>query len=182
MDRAERTTEIARLTEKFSQSELALCANYQGLNVIEVTELRAKLRTLGVDAGVVKNTLAKISVNSAMKESDAAEREKFLKLLDGPNFVVFSDSDPIAPMKTFANFQVDHPKLVIKGAWFDGKCINDADVIELSKLPSREETLAKLLSLMQAPATQLVRLLQAPGSGVVRLVDACRRKLEESGK
>jgi large subunit ribosomal protein L10 len=182
MDRAQRTAEIERLTGNFRQSQIALCANYQGLTVAEMTELRRKLRTSGIKVGVVKNTLAKISVNAALKDADQAEREKMLKVLEGPNFVVFSDNDPISPTKAVTAFQTDHPKLVVKGAWFEGKCLSEAQVVELSKLPSREETLSKLLRLMQAPATQLVRLLQAPGSGTVRLIDAYRRKLEEGGK
>ena len=177
MERAEKKTMIEGLSQQFSKAQIALCADYRGLTVGQVTILRRNLRGVGATACVVKNKLAKRSVDASITGGD---KDAFNKVFKGPSFLVFSDIDPIAPAKVIAEFAKLNDKLSIKGAWVDGKFLDAANVVALSKMPGKQELLAQLLSLMNAPATRLVGLLAAPAGQVVRVLDAQRQKLEGS--
>lgn len=183
MDRQEKQAEVEFLDKALASAQVALCADFRGLTVSEVTELRKQLRKSGARARVVKNTLVRLAAAKALKAVGASESElnKFVALFDGPNFVVYSDTDPIAPAKVISGFAKDHQNLKIKGGWVDGSFVDQAGVDTLSKMPGREETLARLLALISAPATQLVRLLAEPGTQVVRVIDAQRANLEKKG-
>jgi len=179
MDRAEKQTEIGYLTECFSKTKVALCGDYRGLTVAQITALRKELRPKGAYGRVVKNTLARLSANEVFKDADRAQLDKFIKAFDGPSFVVFSNDDPVAPAKVLSDFGKKNEKFQIKGGWFEGAYVDQAGVETLSKMPSREETLGKLLGLLAAPATQLVRLLQAPSQQFVQVLEGHRSNLEK---
>lgn len=180
MDKATKQNEIAALTESFSKAQVALCAEYRGLTVGQITQLRRQLRGSGLHGRVVKNTLAKLSVQEVLKQASEAEKTKFLELFENPCFVIFSDEDPVSPAKLATQFGKEFKSFQVKGAWFEGTCLDKSGVESLSSMPSREETLAKLLALMQAPATQLLRLIKEPSSRVVRVLGAQRDKLEKA--
>lgn len=177
MDRAQKQTEIQGLVKHFTKAQIALCADYRGLTVGQVTTLRRNLRNVGAVSRVVKNKLAKRSVDESIT---GADKEAFSKVFKGPSFVVFSDVDPIAPAKVIADFIKTTDKFSIKGAWVDGKFLDAANVEALSKMPGKQELLGQLLSLINAPATRLVGLLAAPAGQVVRVLDAQRQKIEGS--
>jgi large subunit ribosomal protein L10 len=179
MDRAEKKAEIESLNDHMSRSQIAICADARGLTVAEVTELRKNLRKAGSFAKVVKNTLARLAVDKAYASAEAAELEKFKKLLEGPSMMVFSYKDPVAPSKALTDFAKTHDKLKVKGGFIDGECVDESGVKTLSNMPGKEELLGKLLALINAPATQLVRLMQAPGTQMVRVLDAQREKIEK---
>lgn len=179
MDRVEKQQEIELLDGLFAKSQITICADYRGLTVAQVTELRKNLRKNDCFGKVVKNTLAKISIERSFKEAKAAELEKFSNLLEGPSLMVFSYSDPVAPSKILSEFAKSNDKLKIKGGWLDGSFVDAPGVDMLAKLPGKQETLGKLLGLLAAPATQLVRLLQAPSTQIVRVIDAHRENLEK---
>ena len=100
-------------------------------------------------------------------------------MLEGPNGWVFAYDDPVLLSKTLVKFVDANEKMTIKGAMFEGELMDPAQVKALSQMPSKPELQAKLLALMQAPATQLVRLIQEPGSRVVRLLDAAAKGKSE---
>jgi large subunit ribosomal protein L10 len=179
MDRAEKQTEVELLSECFRTAELALCADYRGLTVEKVTNLRRALRQSGATSRVVKNTLAKLSLEKAYQDADAAEVKKFIDLLKGPNFLIFVKKDAVVSAKVAAKFEKDLEHLAIKGGWFAGKFLDKSGVVEFSNMASKEETLAKLLCLLSTPATQLVRVIQAPAQQLVRVLEAYRAKLEK---
>lgn len=179
MERAEKQQEIEQLNDYFTKSQIAICADYRGLTVAQVTDLRKNLRKNDCVGKVVKNTLARISLERTFKDADGGELEKFMGLLEGPSLMVFSFKDPVAPSKILSEFAKGNEKLTIKGGWLEGNFVDAGGVDTLAKLPSKEETLAKLLALINAPATQLVRLLQAPSSQVVRVIEAHRENLEK---
>jgi len=182
MERAEKEAEVKFLTDCFTKSKVALCADYRGLTVGQVTKLRKEIRGMGAVARVTKNTLARISAQKVYGDSaKAQELENFLKLLEGPSMLFFSYTDPVAPAKVLAKFAKDNEKLRIKGGWLDGSCMDSKAVDALSKLPGREETLAKLLSLINTPARQLMQLLKTPGTQTVRVIDEQRKKIEAKG-
>lgn len=180
MERADKDTEIQSLSESFEKSPIALCADYRGLTVEEITVLRRTLREAHCFGKVVKNTLARISATRVLSDSDPKEVARFVDLFKGPSLLVFSEDDAVAPAKILANFAKDHNALEIKGGWLDGSCLDQEGVSQLSSLPSKEELQAKLLSLIQAPATQLVGVLSAPAGQLVRVVEARRKQLEEA--
>lgn len=180
MERAEKNSEIEFLTSVFSKSQIALCADYRGLNVAEITTLRKKLRDNGAIGKVVKNTLAKISAKKALGENGEVTDplQKFLDLFDGPSFLIYSDKDPITSAKIVQEFIKTKETFKVKGAWVDGAFVDTRGVDALAKMPSKEETLSMLLRLISTPATQMVRLLNAPASQLVQVIEAYRRKLE----
>jgi large subunit ribosomal protein L10 len=96
------------------------------------------------------------------------------KLLEGPNGWVFAYEDPVMLSKALIKFATDNDKLKIKGGVFEGQFMDTAGVKVLSQMPSKPELQAKLLAMINAPATQLVRLMQEPGARVVRLIESLR--------
>ncbi len=183
MNRAEKQTEVEFIQNSLTQAQVALCADYRGLTVAEITKLRKKLRDSGAQSRVVKNTLAKISAKKAFGSAKASDLEKFVTMFKGPSLLVVSSTDPVAPAKVISDFvKESKEKLKIKGGWIDGACLDGKGVDSLSKMPGKKETLAKLLSVLVAPATQFVRLLQAPGTQTVQVLEAHRKNLEEKGK
>lgn len=182
MDKAEKIQEVESLSNAFSSSIVALCADYRGLTVEQITNLRAGLKEQGAYGQVVKNTLAKISVNKAHQESDEEEVQKFAATFSGPSLVIFSESDPVSPAKVLAKYAKEYQALEIKGGFFEGRYLDVTEVENLSSMPSKEELYAKLLSILSAPATKVVQLLQAPATQLTRVIDAQRAKLEEQGQ
>jgi large subunit ribosomal protein L10 len=181
MERAEKQAEVERLNGMFATTQVTLCGDYRGLSVAAITKLRRELRSKGAQGVVVKNTLARLSANGSFAGADKAQLEKFVSLLKGPSFVVFSDKDPVSPAKVLSDFAKKNDKFKIKGGWLDGAFVDQAGVETLSKMPSREETLGKLLGLLAAPATQLVRLMKAPAQQMVQVLEGHRSNLEKKG-
>ncbi len=165
------------MTSAISNSQLALCLDYRGMKVSQMTTFRRKLREKGVKGRVVKNTLLRIASKQSLQGKDESQVEKFLGLFEGPSMLVYAD-EPVSSAKVVADFVKDNKELTIKGAWVEGAFLDADSVVELSRLPGREETLGMLLNLMLAPATQLVRLLNAPATQLARCIDAYREKLE----
>ena len=180
MERSEKHAEVELLNDSFKSSQIAFCADYRGLTVAKITALRRELNKANARARVVKNTLVTLAAKKAFSDAQGPELERFLKVFEGPSFVVLADGDPIAPAKVLAKFAKDNDKLSIKGAWFEGAFVDKAGVVSLSTMPGREETFAKLLSLMMAPATQLVRLIKEPSAQLVRTIEAHRVNLEKA--
>lgn len=179
MDRNEKQAELSSLVDGLAKSKIAICADYRGLTVAKVTELRRELRAAGSTAKVVRNTLARIAIrkNEEGRGGNTAELDKFLTSLDGPTLLVCCDQDPVAPTKVLAKFAKGTDKFRVKGCWLDGAYVDAAGVESLSTMPGKEETLAMLLSLISTPATQLVRVLSEPGAKVARVLEAYRAKL-----
>lgn len=178
MNRAEKQQEIELLSKCFSDAEVAICADYRGLNVEQITSLRRELRKMGASCRVVKNTLAKLAVKEVFKSESSEELEKFIELFGGPNFVIFGKDDVVESAKMAEKFAKDFEHLKLKGAWFEGQFLDQKGVSQFAKMASKEETLGKLLNLMSTPATQLVRLLQAPAQQLVQVLNAHKENLE----
>jgi large subunit ribosomal protein L10 len=181
MDQATKQLKIEELMETLSQTKVTVCANYRGLSVAKMTELRRELRKTGSDAVVVRNTLARIAVKRVEdgRNAKATELEQFLSIIEGPTLVVYSLNDPVQPTKVLAKFAKSNEAFKVTGCWLDGAFVDPAGVQQLSTMPGREETLAMLLGLLSAPATRLVRVLSEPGAQVARVVEGYRKKMEE---
>lgn len=178
MDKTQKQEEIKLMTEHLNKAQAFFVADYRGLTVADITKLRRDLHDTGATSKVTKNTLVKRSIDSTLANRNAGEAGKLKGLLEGTNFFVLADSDVVSPAKVLAKFAAGNQKLKIKGAWFEDKFLDPSGVDSLSKMPSKEELIGKLLGLLNAPATQALRLLQAPASSLVRLLGAYQEKIK----
>lgn len=174
MDSAEKTSLTAEFAEAFKAAGASYLVSYQGTKCEDLTKLRRSLRPSGSKLRIVKNTLAK-------KALAGTGGEKLNDLLAGPVAVIWAGKDPVAPAKVLAEFTKNIETFQVKGGLIDGQVINATAVGELAKLPSKEELISKLLSLLNAPAIKLLQTINAPASQVVGVLGAYKRKLEEQG-
>ncbi len=172
MNREQKTENVAVVRDKFNVANMAIVTEYRGLTVSQMAELRREVYSAEGEYKVIKNTL----VRRALKDGSYGSFESLLK---GPNGWVFAYQDPVNLSKALVKFSRAHEMLKIKGAVLEGEFLEPAKVMELAKLPSRPEIQAKLLSLLQAPATQLVRLIQEPGARMARLLEMVRKSKSE---
>jgi large subunit ribosomal protein L10 len=164
----EKAETVAAVHELLKSAKMAIVTEYRGLSVAQITRLRREIRQASGEYQVIKNTL----VRRALQDTVFGDLEK---LLEGPNGWVFAYEDPVVLSKALIKFADDNDKLKIKGGVFEGKFMDTAGVKVLSQMPSKPELQAKLLAMINAPATQLVRLIQEPGARVVRLVESLRK-------
>jgi len=176
MNVQEKQAFVSSLVERLSAADATFVIDYKGCSCSELTQIRGELRETGASMSVIKNTLLKRAVNQA---SIAGMDELFV----GPTAVVLTET-PVESAKVLAKYSkefADDDKFTLRGGYLDGNVVDKAGVIELSKLPSKEELYGKLLGLLQAPASQLVRMLNAPAGEMVRLLAAWRDELEKKG-
>ncbi|MDR3543164.1 MAG: 50S ribosomal protein L10 [Desulfosporosinus sp.] len=152
----EKSQVVSEIKEKFQQASGVILADYRGLTVAQVTQLRTKLREAGVEYRVMKNTLVRRAANEVGVEG----LDAYLK---GPTALAFS-ADPVAPAKVLTEFaKVNKLKTFkIKAGVLEGKVIGAEEVKALAELPSREVLLAMVLRGMQAPLTGMANVLQGP--------------------
>lgn len=152
MDLIEKKKIVENLQERFSKSAIVIITDYKGLDVATINELRGKLREENVEFQVVKNTL----LTRASADTDVDLIKEHFR---GPSAVALSYDDPIAPAKIIMDFAKDHKALEVKVGVMSGKTLDAGQIKALSTLPSREELLAKLLSVLNGVPTSLVRTL-----------------------
>ncbi|MCB0324484.1 MAG: 50S ribosomal protein L10 [Bdellovibrionales bacterium] len=174
MNFQEKEAAVADLVGRFENAAATFLVDYKGCGCAELTALRRELRPAGADFAVVKNTLAKRAIADTGAEGLA---ENFV----GPTAVVWSSTDPVSPAKILSNFSKKQESFAIKAGFVDGQVVDSAGVDALASLPSREELLAKLLALMNAPAVQLLQMMNAPAAQLVRTLEAWRVELEKRG-
>ena len=143
---------VEDLKGKLETTKVVIVTDYKGLNVAQMTELRRKLSEANVEYKVVKNTLLK-------RASEGTDAMMLADVFKGPSGIALSFDDPVAPAKVLTQFAKDNNKLEIKAGVMDGKLLSLNDITALSKLPSREELLAQVLSAMNAVPAGLVRAL-----------------------
>jgi len=147
---------VAEVTAKLRESSCTVVADYRGLNVAQVTELRKQLREAGVEFQVLKNTLVRRATAEAeLTELDAA--------LTGPTAIAFSKDDVVAPAKVLSDFAKKNEKLKVKAGVVEGRVVDVAQISALANLPSREGLLSMLLSVLQAPVRNFALAVKAVG-------------------
>ena len=174
MARAEKAAAVAELTERFQTSSGAVLAEYRGLTVAQLAELR---RALGEHAtfSVVKNTLTKIAA------TEAGVAEELDGLLSGPSAIAFVKGDVVEAAKGLREFAKANPALVIKGGVIDGKSMSPPEISRLADLESREVLLAMLAGAMKASMSQAAAVLGALPTQMAQLAGALQAKLEAEG-
>ena len=151
--RAEKSGEIDALTKAFKEGKSAAFADYQGMKVASVSALRKKMHGEGVDYLVAKKTLLALAAKNAGYEID-------FRAFPGMLGVAFAHEDEMAPAKLIGDAGKDAPiKLV--GGIFEGKSVDQAFIVALSKLPNKKQLLGQLLSVLNGPMSAFVRLLNA---------------------
>jgi len=155
LDRAKKEMIVAEIHDKAKKMSTAILADFQGLNVSQMTDLRNRLREQGVEIKVAKNTLLRIAAKDT-------ELEKVKDFFLGPTALVFGYKDPIAPSKILVDYAKDQPALKIKAGIVEGKVLKKDEIEQLAELPSREVLIAQLLMLMKSPVTRFVNVLASP--------------------
>jgi large subunit ribosomal protein L10 len=172
VDRAEKSAAVASLGEVFKTTKVVVVAHYSGLTVAQMQSLRRQMRQAGASVKVAKNRLAKI----ALEGSDVAS---IAPLLKGPAVIAYS-GDPIAAPKVAVDFAKANEKFVILGGAMGKTSLDPNGVKALAALPSLDELRAKIVGLIQAPATKIAQVVIAPASKVARVVQAYASKSGES--
>jgi large subunit ribosomal protein L10 len=163
---------VSEVAAKLQGAQSLIVAEYRGLNVERVTQLRSKARKSGVYLRVLKNTLARRAVKGT-------PFEKLSDVMVGPLMYGISQ-DPVAGAKVLSEFAKENELFVIKAGAMPNAVMSAQDIKALSQLPSREELLAKLLGTMQAPMTKLVRTLNEVPGKFVRTLAAYRDSKEKA--
>jgi large subunit ribosomal protein L10 len=160
---------VEEIKQKLEAASLVVCTDYRGLNVVQVTELRNKLRVPGVEYRVLKNTMFRFALQQAGYENIAGQ-------ITGPNAVIFSNEDPVGPAKTITDFAKTNKQLEITLGILEGKYLSPDEIKNLAQLPNREVLLGQVVGTMQAPITSFVRVLNANLTGLVRALDGIREQ------
>jgi large subunit ribosomal protein L10 len=173
VSRAEKETELGEIAAIFRAVDTAVVVDYRGVTVPQVTELRRQIRAVGASYRVVKNTLAR-------RAAAGTALEACVEYFRGTTAVVSTSTDPIALAKTLSAFIKTTPTLSIKAAIIQGQPVAAAAVQDLAALPSREDLLARLLFVMQAPMQQLVTVLSAVPRDFVSVLAQYEQKQGDS--
>ena len=164
MNRTQKQEWIDSANAEVKDAGIVLVAHYRGLNAAEVSELRSKVRAAGAKFKVTKNLLAKRAVAST-------NYEKIVDLFKGPTAIAYS-SDPVAAAKVLQEFSKKNGKLVLVGGAFGDTILDKAAIAQLATLPSLDELRAKIIALLQTPATRIAGVLQAPAGQIARVIGA----------
>ena len=170
MDRKQKSELVASLNEKFVEAGLVVVAHNNGLTVAEITNLRRKILAAGAGFKVTKNRLTRLALAGTKFEA-------LSKLFVGPTSIAYS-TDPVAAAKVVVDFAKGNEKLVILGAALGSIELDVEGVKALAALPSLNELRAKLVGMIQTPATRIAGVLQAPGGQVARVLAAYAKKDE----
>lgn len=159
------------IKQKFQGSTGVVLADYRGLTVSQVTNLRVELRQAGVEYRVLKNTMVR-------RAADEVGIQGLEQYLEGPTAVAFS-ADPVAPAKILSEFSKKNKNLTIKAGVLEGKVIGPEKIKDLANLPSREVLLSQVLAGIQGPLQGMVNVLQGPIRKMGYALEEVR-KLKES--
>ncbi len=170
MDRSEKQKLVTSLQSALAETTCVVITHQAGLTVAEVTDLRRQMRTAGASFKVTKNRLARLALAGT-------KFERLSPLFTGPTAIAFS-RDPVAAAKVAVEFANKNDKLRIVGGSLGEQQLDVEGVKSLATMPSLDELRARLLGMLQTPATRIAVVLQAPGSQVARVLSAYAKKGE----
>src|SRR2546428_2663748 len=168
---------VSELAERLKNSQNLLVADYRGLTMPEIDELRSKLLETGARFSVVKNTLTR-------RAAEEAGVKQLLELIDGPTAIAFidADGDPAAAAKILNDTARAHDVLVIRGGLLEGDTVSDVEIKRLATLPPADVVRAQFAGAVAAPLTTIVGLFTAPLRDLVSVLDARITQLQEQGE
>ena len=164
MDRAEKDAFVKQMKETVSGANVIVVAHYSGLNVVEMNELRNRMREAGAQFRVTKNRLTKLALEGTQYAGIA-------DMFVGPTAIAFSD-DVVAPAKVAVEFAKTNENLVVVGGAMGEDLLDEAAVKALAALPSLDELRATLAALVNTPATRIAGVLAAPAGQLARVFSA----------
>jgi large subunit ribosomal protein L10 len=168
MDRAQKAESIETLKGVFNGAGAVVVTHYLGLTVAEMTDLRGRLRKEGATLKVVKNTLVQKALDGSVGEAGDA-------LFTGPVAIAYAP-DPVSAAKVATQYAKDNDKFTVVGGLMGQTVLDKNAVKALASLPSLDQLRAKLIGLMQAPATKVAGVLQAPAGQIARVIGAYAAK------
>jgi large subunit ribosomal protein L10 len=170
--REEKAQLIDGLQEIFSKCSVGVLTDYRGLTAAEMTELRRQFREAGVEYRVIKNTLARFA-------AERAGKDELVGFFEGPVAIAFGYGDITEPAKALAAYiEESKVEMTVKGGFLPDRMLSAEEVETLSKLPSREILLARVVGGIKSPLTALVGRLSAPMTGLVGVLQARIKQLE----
>jgi len=170
VERAEKQELVTTLNAVFESTGVVVVAHYQGLTVAQMSTLRGRMKAAGASLKVAKNRLAKLALQGT-------DIEHIAGLFTGPTVIAYS-SDPVAAPKVAMEFAKTNDKLVILGGALGRTELDAEGVKALATMPSLDELRARLVGMIQTPATRIAGVLQAPGAQVARVLAAYAKKDE----
>jgi large subunit ribosomal protein L10 len=170
VDRAEKREFVTGLNDVFKSTGSVVVAHYAGLTVAQMNDLRSRMRAAGGTVKVAKNRLAVIALQGT-------DSEKMNALFKGQTLIAYSD-DPVAAPKVASDFAKTNDKLVILGGAMGATALNAEGVKSLATMPSLDELRAKLVGMIQTPATRIAAVVNAPAGNLARVFGAYARKDE----
>jgi large subunit ribosomal protein L10 len=165
----EKVEAVTELHEKFARAVSAVLADFRGLTVQELTDLRQQLREASLELAVVKNTLARLAVQDTPFEG-------LSPYLKGPTSITLSYRNVVAPAKVLNAYVKKQPKLAVRAGLFEGELVPAEKIAEIADLPSRDIILAQALAAMQGPLAGLVGILQGILSAFIGTLQAIHDK------
>jgi large subunit ribosomal protein L10 len=177
MLKQEKERVVAQLAERLRATDTLIVADYRGLTMSEIDELRTKLLEAGARFSVVKNTLTRLA-------AEAAGTKALLELIDGPTAIAFLEpgGDPVAAAKVLSETARQHDVLVVRGGLLDGSIVSAAEIKSLATLPPTDVLRAQLAGAVTGPLLTVVGVFTAPVRDLVNVFDARIRQLEEQGE
>lgn len=170
MERAAKRELVTTLSDVFSNTSVVVVAHYSGLKVADLQKLRAQMKQAGATVKVAKNRIAKIAL-------DGTDVASISELLKGPTLLCYSD-DPVAAPKVAVAFAKTNDKLVILGGAMGTTALNPDRVKALASMPSLDELRAKIVGLVNAPATKIAQVVNAPAAKLARVFGAYAKSEE----
>ncbi len=166
---------VAEVSQVAADAHSAIAAEYRGITVGELTELRAKARETGVYLKVVKNTLAKRALEGTSYEcmSDG---------LVGPLMLAFSQEDPGSAARLVKDFAKQNDLLVVKMISIGGELLDASELTKLSSLPTKDQAISLLMAVMKAPVEKFVRTINEPHGKIVRTIAAVKDQKQAAGE
>ena len=170
MNRTEKAELIKIMQSTLSDATSVVVTHQSGMTVAESSLLRAKMREAGAGFKVTKNRLTKLALQGTKYEA-------LCDLFTGPT-AMGTSSDPVSAAKTLVSFAKENSKLTIVGGSLDGKILDKSGVEALATMPSLDELRAKIVGMLNAPATKVARVTQAPASQLARVIQARADQLQ----
>ncbi|MDJ0869106.1 MAG: 50S ribosomal protein L10 [Myxococcota bacterium] len=177
LTRAQKQSEVSDLKERFERATSVFVADYRGLSVSAVDDLRSKLRSEGggdFEYRVSKNTLLRLA-------AAGSDVEQLTEHFRGPTSLALSYGDPVGLAKVLVDYAKQNEVFELRAGVVDGKPVDSGEIATLATLPNLDQLRAKLIGVIQAPATKIAGVLQAPAGQLARLMEARRGVLAEEG-
>lgn len=174
--KAQKQEMVTTLTQQVSKAQTIYVTDFTGLNVAHITDLRRRLRAVGVEYVVVKNTLAKRALTESQRRQGGLEEH-----LAGPTALVLAGADPVSAAKVLADFAKEFEKPAIKIGLVEGKPVSSAQVKSLAALPSKQQLLAQLGGALQAPMAGFLGVMNGLLYSMVGALEALKEQRGAGG-